>query len=352
MNPFRHGGDIDAYPSPVLDFSANLNPLGFPPGVKEAIRSAADQPCRYPDPFCRKLAEQIAQHEQVPTGWVLCGNGAADLIYRLVWAVKPRRALLVSPCFSEYEAALQTVGAKISYHSLRSEEAFCLTARILQDLTLGLDCIFLCSPNNPTGLTIAPELLEPILQRAAQIDSLVVADECFLDLLDDPSPYTFRSYLGTYPNLILLKAFTKTYAMAGLRLGYTLCADLDLLGKIRECGQPWPVSLVAQAAGMAALLDSEYLPQSRAVLHTEREFLKAGLARCGCQVWDSQANYLFFRAWPGLEQALLAHQILIRCCGDYRGLDASFYRVAVRLRSENEKLIHTLEEIGGRHERK
>lgn len=347
MEPFCHGGDVFAYERPVLDFSANLNPLGMPDGVRQAVRDAADAPSQYPDPFCRDLTARIASHEQLPVEWILCGNGAADLIYRLAWAVRPKQALLLSPCFSEYEAALRTVGTTIRYHRLRQEESFAVTARILSELSPEIDCMFLCNPNNPTGLAIAPGLLHAVLRQAAQMDILVVLDECFIDLLDDPLPNTSKSLLPNYPTLFVLKAFTKTYAMAGLRLGYGLCADRELLSGMRESGPPWAVSAVAQAAGIHALSDSGYLTKTRGLLHTEREFLKKGLSECGCQVWDSQANYVFFQAWQGLEKQMLQEGVLIRCCGDYRGLDDSFYRVAVRLRPENQRLIDALQKIGG-----
>lgn len=350
MKPFGHGGDIYAFAHPVLDFSASLNPLGLPEGVRQAIRSVADAPCHYPDPFCRELVGEIARCEQIPEEWVLCGNGAADFIYRLVWAVKPERALLLSPCFSEYEAALRTVGAQVLYHSLLWKESFTLTPRVLSDLTPELDCIFLCNPNNPTGLPVDPELLLQILRQARRAGILVVLDECFVDLLDDPGSYTAKAWLSEFPNLILLKAFTKTYAMAGLRLGYGLCSDRRLMQKIQQYGQPWPVSSVAQAAGVAALSDPGYLEKSRSVLHPEREFLKSGLTQCGFSVWDSKANYVFFRAWRGLREALLQKHILIRCCGDYRGLDDSFYRVAVRLHPDNHQLLSALQERRDSHE--
>jgi len=346
---FRHGGDIYGYSQPVLDFSANLNPMGFPAGIPQAILDSLAQGEHYPDPFCRQLIQALSHHEQVSPEWIVCGNGAADLIYRFVWAIKPKQALLLAPCFSEYEQALKTVGARSVHYALEADQHFSLTEQILTALTPDLDCFVLCNPNNPTGLLIEPELLRAILEASAEAGILVILDECFLDLTDRPEPYSGKSLLEQFPNLFLLKAFTKTYAMAVLRLGYGICSDLALLQAVQSCGQPWPVSSIAQAAGIRALQDSNYLPKSRRLIHTEREFLKEQLCSRNLLLWDSQANFLFFQAWPNLEQELRSHGIMIRSCHNYPGLDPTYYRIAVRPRTENQKLIQAMKQIGGNH---
>lgn len=345
---YGHGGDIYGYTKPPLDFSANLNPLGFPKGVREAVLSAMEEDCHYPDPFCRALTRALAEREGVPPCYVLCGNGAADLIYRFVWATKPRRALLPAPCFSEYEQALRTVGADIQFHPLKPEENFHLTEAILPALRPELDCLFLCHPNNPTGHLIAHDLLYAVLKKARELGILVVLDECFLDLTDAGEPASAKPWLGEFPNLFQLNAFTKTYAMAGLRLGYALCSDAALRDAVQACGQPWAVSSVAQAAGVAALQDTAYLSRTRALLQAERAYLRQALARLPLRLWDSQANFLFFQAWRGLQQALLQRGILIRSCANYRGLDDTYYRIAVRTRVENEQLIRAMNALGGK----
>lgn len=346
---FRHGGDIYGYSQPVLDFSANLNPMGFPAGISQAILNSLEQGEHYPDPFCRQLIQALSHCEQIPPEWMICGNGAADLIYRLVWAVKPKKALLLAPCFSEYEQALQTVGAQSVHYSLDTEQNFSLTEQILTVLTPDLDCFFLCNPNNPTGLLVQPELLRAILKTSAKAGILVILDECFLDLTIQPEPYSGKPLLEQFPNLFLLKAFTKTYAMAGLRLGYGICSNSTLLQAVQNCGQPWSVSSVAQAAGICALQDSDYLPQSRRLIQIEREFLKEQLHTQNLLFWNSQANFLFFQAWPNLDQQLLRHGIAIRSCHNYRGLDHTYYRIAVRLPTENQRLIQVIKQIGGNH---
>jgi len=151
MERFEHGGDIYGNPGVRLDFSVNTNPLGMPDAVRQALVSRVDEYARYPDPQCRTLRAAIALHENVPEDWVLCGNGAADLIYRLCYAVGPRRALVCAPTFSEYERALEQIGCRAAHHNLTAEEQFALTSDIEERLVPGIDALFLCHPNNPTG---------------------------------------------------------------------------------------------------------------------------------------------------------------------------------------------------------
>ncbi|MEG2989662.1 MAG: aminotransferase class I/II-fold pyridoxal phosphate-dependent enzyme, partial [Oscillospiraceae bacterium] len=195
-------------------------------------------------------------HDGVATEQVLCGNGAADLIFRLAYGLRPQRALITAPTFSEYRQALEAVNCKVLSHRLLAENDFALTEGILNDITEELDICFLCTPNNPTGRVIEAALMERILARCAENQVLLVVDECFLELTAE-SNEGLAGRLDRYPNLVLLRAFTKSYAMPGLRLGYCLTANAELLEKLARCGQPWSVSGPAQAAGLAAL---EYCP--------------------------------------------------------------------------------------------
>lgn len=340
-----HGGDIYTYKN-MLDFSANLNPLGLPDAVLAAAKRACEQAAAYPDPLCRELAAAIAAHEGVAPEQVICGNGAADLIFRIVWAAKPRAALLVAPGFAEYEQALATVGCRISHHYLVEERSWRLGADYLAALDeAGLDMVFICNPNNPTGLTVEPDLLDKILAKCAEKNIRVVLDECFNDFLVDGEKHSRVAQLGDMPNLFILKAFTKTYAMAGLRLGYGLAADAALLARMAEIAQPWSVSTPAQMAGLAALDEAEYVAQARALVAGERARMQAALNELGCVTYGSQANYVFFKAHPGLAEAMRGEGILIRDCSNYVGLAAGFYRVAVKLPAENERLLVALQNV-------
>lgn len=339
-----HGGD--RYGRAVeLDFSVNTNPLGTPPAVRRAAASAAGRMDRYPDPFCRELTEAMARSEGVPREHILFGNGAAELIFTYCAALRPRRALELAPTFSEYAAALTAWGCQVDRLPLRREEGFVPGPDLLDRLRRErYDVLFLCNPNNPTGRLIDPDLLWEICRRCGQTGTRLVVDECFLELTEGDGA---AGLLRENPHLFLLRAFTKTYAIPGLRLGYGLCADLDLLDRMSRAGQPWGVSTVAQAAGVAACALRDWPEQGRALLREQRPFLLRGLEELGCAVWAGAANYLLFRV-PGvfdLKERLEGQGILIRSCANYPGLGPDYYRTAVRTGGENSALLRALKEV-------
>lgn len=344
-----HGGDWAGYRAEfgcdALDFSANVSPLGLPAGVAAAITNALPTADRYPDPLCRELRAALARAEGVPADWILCGNGAADLIFRLALAVRPRRALLPAPTFAEYEAALQTVGCAVQRVFLREENEFAVTEEFIDAVTPETDIVFLCQPNNPTGQVTPPALVERLVRRCAECGAVLVVDECFLDFLPDRDAWTAKQLLRDTPQLIILKAFTKLYAMAGVRLGYALCGDAALLEKMRGAGQPWAVSSLAQAAGLAALQETAYAGAVRALIAEQRPRMAACLRALGLRVMDGQANYLLFRATPDFGEKLRRRGAVVRSCANYPGLDAAWYRTAVRTAQENTRLLQIMGEI-------
>ena len=344
-----HGGDWAGYRAEfgcdALDFSANVSPLGLPAGVAAAITNALPTADRYPDPLCRQLRAALAGAEGVPADWILCGNGAADLIFRLALAVRPRRALLPAPTFAEYEAALQTVGCAVQRVFLREENEFAVTEEFIDAVTPETDIVFLCQPNNPTGQVTPPALVERLVRRCAECGAVLVVDECVLDFLPDRDAWTAKQLLRDAPQFIILKAFTKLYAMAGVRLGYALCGDAALLEKMRGAGQPWAVSSLAQAAGLAALQETAYAGAVRALIAEQRPRMAAGLRALGLRVMDGQANYLLFRATPDFGEKLRRRGAVVRSCANYPGLDAAWYRTAVRTAEENTRLLQIMGEI-------
>ena len=289
MMQLVHGGDWAGYRAQygqdALDFSANVSPLGLPEGVAKAITAALATADRYPDPFCRALRAKLAVHETVPAAHILCGNGAADLIFRLVWAAKPRTALLPAPTFAEYAAALETAGCTVRRHFLRESEDFAVTEAFISAVDEDTDMVFLCQPNNPTGQLTPLALVEALLRRCEACGALLVVDECFLDFLPQSEVLSAKKLLAS-PNLIILKAFTKLYGMAGVRLGYCLCSNTALLDKMQAAGQPWAVSSLAQAAGLAALDETAYVARVQ-VLIARSPSRKMGrcCAHWGCGCW-------------------------------------------------------------------
>ena len=337
----QHGGDV--YGGGItLDFSANTNPLGTPPGVLEAVRRGLPQLHRYPDPYCRRLVQAITAHEQVPASYILCGNGAADLIYAYCAALRPRTAVELAPTFVEYGAGLAQVGCRVERYFLHQAENFDVDEGFLPFLEEKKpEAVFLCTPNNPTGRLLP--LLEWILQGCAAWGARVFLDECFLDLTEDG--VSAKALLAAHPELLILKAFTKSYGMAGIRLGYCLCADSALLHRMASASQPWNVSSLAQSAGVAALTEQDFLQRTRSLVHTERRWLTDNLTALGFWVCPSQANYLLFRGPRGLREGLLRQGIAIRGCENYSGLDDGWYRIAVRPHEENEALITAIRQF-------
>ncbi len=351
MKQITHGGDIYSKRDipgnkKIIDFSANVNPLGMPPAVKRAIIDNIDAFSNYPDPLCRELIDEISIYEKVPKNYIVCGNGAADIIYRIAAQIKPKVTLLPAPTFSEYQQAVETVNSTIKYHYLSEAKGFIIDETILDKLSPDVDIMFLCNPNNPTGVPIEKELVLSIADRCKLNNTFLVVDECFVDFLDNSQKFSIVNELKGYDNVIVLKAFTKIYAMAGIRLGYGICSDKEVAWKIRSIGQPWNVSVIAQKCGVAALTETDYVKKTKKIIKEYREYLIEKLRLLGLEVFNSEANYILFKSEnKHLQRALEKQGILIRSCADYIGLNDSFFRIAVKEREDNEYLIKCLEKI-------
>lgn len=342
---YRHGGDVFSLDGGVLDFSINLNPMGMPGCAVEAARRSLLEPPGYPDPDCRGLKRAIARRDGAEEEQILCGNGASDLIDRLVRAVGPKRALLTAPTFSEYEKFLKINGCKVYFHYTNEAEDFRLTRAILPQITPEINMLFLCDPNNPNGKLIDLPLLEEIWARCRRTGTLLVLDQCFLELTTArPERMAGRLDKG---GLVLLRALTKSYAMAGLRVGYCLTNERALLEKMAAEGQPWSVSAPAQAAAAAALTDAPEWPRlCLKEVAVQRGRISAALTAAGARVFQSDGNFLLFCWRDGtLKEKLLKKGVLIRQCGDYHGLSFRYFRVAVRTAQDNDRLIRALEEL-------
>lgn len=271
------------------------------------------------------------------------------MIFRIAHALKPQHALLPVPAFSEYEAALHEAGCHVTHWNMPFP--YQITPALLDELRQGnYDFLVLCNPNNPTGTGIPPALLEQLLHLAAEKHVFVLLDECFCDMAEtEPDIVSMIPRLSEFPHVLVLKSLTKLYALAGLRLGYGICSDQKVTAKIAHTGQPWSVNLLAEAAGIAALSAEDYRKMSLEFLQNERWRLFDELGKLGFRMWKPSANYVFFQAeqCPDLDRQLLPYGILLRHCDTYDGLDATYYRAAVRLPEENQYLLHCLRCILG-----
>lgn len=334
----EHGGDI--FEREIMyDFSANLNPLGMPESVKNALQKSISEWEKYPDPFCRKLVKKLSEREDFPTENIVCGNGAADLIFRIVQTVKPKKAVVCAPSFSEYSKALTQNGSEILIHFLSEQNNFALDENIIEKLDESVQMLILCTPNNPTGQTIDGELLRRICEKCEANDIVFLCDECFIDFTENAAHA--EQFMNT--NVVVLKAFTKIFAMAGLRLGYALFGDDVLAEKVRKNGQFWSVSAPAQTAGEAALGEKNYLEKTLELVKTEREFLTEKLRNFGFKVYPSEANFILFYTKLPLDEMLLHEKILIRNCANFSGLTNGYFRIAVRSHEENFALVRAIE---------
>jgi threonine-phosphate decarboxylase len=350
----QHGGNVlqmanqfGLAPNEVIDFSANINPLGMPGGLKHLFIENLSKLEQYPDIDYHVLHRQLARHHRCSQSHVVAGNGATELIFLWAQYVKPKKALLVEPSFAEYRRALTRVGCQITNYLLREDEEFRVTKRILTALSPDLDCLFLCTPNNPTGLQPDADLLFEILYRCDVMGIKLFVDESFLDFM--PKTKSFSRYLKSHKNLYVLRSLTKFYALPGLRLGYMLSSDDELLQQIRDQREPWTINALAALAGEVLFDFITYHQETFEWLEKERGYLLAQLNQFNqIKVYPPSANYIFFKHLDensDLQNHLMKHGILIRSCGNYIGLTQQFYRVAIKSHQDNQQLIAALSQV-------
>jgi threonine-phosphate decarboxylase len=341
-----HGGDVyhlartlGLKVEDLLDFSANINPLGCPAGVTAAVQTALADLVHYPDRRGLELRRDLAAFHACSPEEVLVGNGSTELIYLAVRALKPGRALIVAPAFSEYQEALEAARVPYDFHLTSEADNFTLAGRPQAG---GAELVFLANPASPSGALLQPERLLPWLEFWDAAGAYVALDEAFIDFVEEAS---VKTYLRRFPRLLILRSFTKFFAIPGLRLGYLLAAPalVDALAAVQE---PWSVNTLAQAAGRACLKDHDYMARTRALVSEERRRLFEGLqALPDLTPFAGAANYLLVKltltGWTAgrLRKRLLSKGLIIRDAGNFTGLDERYLRVAVRRREDNDRLL-------------
>lgn len=343
MEKYVHGGNI--YDNKIkYDFSANINPLGMPESVKDRLCEMAYMFEHYPDVNYKELAQRIAKRKSVSENQIVCGNGAIEIIYKAVNVIKPNKALLASPCFVEYEKALLENETQIEYYERQEKNDFKITKEYLLCLTDDIDMAILCQPNNPSGDVVDEALLKQIIEKAKENDIFLIIDECFIDFVRNSANISALKYLN-YKKLLVINAFTKSYAMPGLRLGYGMCSDLSLVNRLKAYGPEWSVSVPAQIAGVEAIKCENYIDETVSYIEKEREYLSNELRALGIKVIDSCANFLMIKLDSKKVSMLFRNGIMIRDLSNVRGLcDSGYYRIAVRTHKENEELIRIIKE--------
>lgn len=344
-NIYKKAKELGMDENKILDYSANISPLGLPEHIRNAIIAAIDGTINYPDPECTELRKAISKEDGVEPQCISCGNGGADMLYRLAFGLKPKKVLLPVPAFVEYEEAMTAAGAEMVYYAMK--EDLLIREDITEWITPETDLVIICNPNNPTGLLTKRELIIKVLEKAKKTDTMVMIDECFLEICREEAKYTVKPWIEQYDNLMILKSFTKLYAIPGVRLGYLLSGNPQIIEKVNRSGQAWSVSHIAQCAGVAALGNPEYKQAVIDTVEKELDFMKEELKKLPLTLYDGNANYLFFRT-PGiidLDKQLEHYGIMIRNCSNYVNLGNDYWRVAVKAHGDNLRLIAALKEI-------
>jgi threonine-phosphate decarboxylase len=352
---YTHGGNIydenGLANQNIIDFSANINPLGLPDDVIAAAKQAIEHANLYPDSACRRLASELAEFENVGRNNILCAGGASDIIFRTVYAVRPKKILVTAPSFSDYERAGDAAGAEVVFYPLNQENGFAIPQEIIPAiLKASPDMVFLCNPNNPTGTLTGINLVREIAEVCVLAHSVLLVDECFLDFVPDSQRYSAKALLTEYRDVVVVKALTKLFAMPGLRLGYAISNSEALLDRMRLCGADWPVSNIAQTAGLAALKNGAlFINKSVRYIQKEREHMINELKILGFMTYESSANFIFFHCDPNvdLHGVLYQNGFLIRDCANFEGLERGYYRTAVLTEEKNTRLLEAMR--GVRH---
>lgn len=357
-----HGGNI--YGNEIeYDFSVNLNPLGPPKSVQDALAAALNHVEEYPDPEYRELRRGLANYWQLAEEQLVPGNGASELIPGIIRTLSPKNCMVTAPCYSGYETALNAAASSCRIHRipLRAENDFTLPENICQEIArVKPNLLILTNPNNPNGKRISANRLREIADTCRAAGTVLLVDECFLALSGGDEDSLIHCIRSEALPAVVLRAFTKTFAIPGVRLGYAVCSA-PTAERIRRELPEWNLSVFAQYAGRAAFGNvtpgtpapetsaggtSGYLAASVEMIAREREFLSAELEKLGLRVFPSDANYILFQSRDReLHRKLLDKGILIRDCRDYHGLTAGFYRTAVRTHRENTALLRCLRNI-------
>lgn len=352
---FEHGGNIYAaqrnkVENQFLDFSANINPLGLMPAIKTALSENIDSIIHYPDTEAYELTTAIKNFYQIKKKNLVLGNGAAELIYIFCQLVRKKIAYIPVPTFSEYERAARSADMSIQYFATAAENNFDLDYQKLRAEFPEDSILFLGQPNNPTGKLLAePDKVLALIEFARSKNSFVFIDESFIDFLSPE--LSFKKYMDRYDNLVIINSLTKMFALPGLRLGFGLFPE-ELQKKMNAAKDVWNVNTLAQIAGTIALNNQEYIARTKNMLTELRQnFLRDLEKYPQIKVYSGSVNFFLLDISATkynsgeLRTKFFAHNILVRDCSNYVGLDKNYVRIAVRSEEENKKILAVLQKF-------
>ncbi|WP_100403474.1 threonine-phosphate decarboxylase CobD [Bacillus sp. FJAT-42315] len=326
-----------ASPAKIIDFSVNTNPYGPPPSLKEKWSEWFSAVSDYPDPEGRSLTQLLASQNGVKTGQVLLGNGAAEVIQFLGQLLQGERVVIGQPAFSEYETACRVYQCDVDFVAM--DEGVERIVEVAKEAS----ALFICTPNNPTGLVFQPDDLLYILDQLKESSCLVIVDEAFYDFAGD---FTYATYLANYPQLVILRSLTKMYAIAGLRIGYALASE-TIIERLARFRPQWNVNALALLAAETALQDASFVETSRQLIEEERKQMFEFLDKEGFDFTRSVVNFYLLRDPRLLDQRpllefLLKKGLVLRHTYNYPTLNGRWLRVAVKTKEENDQLKEAL----------
>ncbi|MHC4454462.1 MAG: threonine-phosphate decarboxylase CobD, partial [Planctomycetota bacterium] len=348
-----HGGNInqvcDKYglnPDKIIDFSASINPIGYPEAIRKVVSEQFNDVLNYPDSESTDLRKIIADEISCAESNVIIGNGSNELFYLIPRALKPKQGVLMQPTFSEFKDALCNADVE-AVEIVNEENDFSLINTNLSKLKSVEDgIVFLCNPNNPTGqLTRKEDILELVNDNPKR---LIVIDEAFMDFVEDDEKYSVIKDAPLMENLIVVRSLTKFYGFPGLRLGY-LVTNESIVNRLIRYKEPWTVNTFAQIAGKVAINDGEFAANTRQYVFVEKTFLYEGLSMInGLRPFKPSVNFVLVKienvgmTSSKVRNLLMENNIVIRDCSNFVGLNEKYFRVAVKTREENRKLLNAL----------
>jgi len=356
----KHGGDVwnktkefGISFEEIIDFSSNINPLGFPDKTEEIIRKNINLITRYPDPESNELKLSLGEVLNINPKNILIGNGSSELLYLAVKAVNPKKVLIPAPSFIEYEKAAKSASAScIFVNYQRKNNEFKIDLQKIIKKAANSNLLFFCNPNNPTGSLLNSEEILFLIKKCKENNCFIFIDEAFIDFVDDVNNNSIINNIYKYNNAIVFRSLTKFFAIPGIRLGY-IAGNRNLINKIKAYQPDWPVNLFAQIVGKEVISDINYISQTKELIKKEKQFLFKSLEKISqLKLYKSAANFILIEIkGKSLTSEALAdklgreYKILIRDCANFKNLGNNFFRIAVKNRHENILLIDSLKQI-------
>lgn len=356
MNRHLHGGNVwtekQINNAKLIDFSSNINPFGISANAKAAIIKNINNVSRYPEPDSINLVSSLAKYHNISPDNIAVGNGSIELIYLLPSILSPKKTLIVNPTFSEYEYTSRINNSKIIFLNTVKENGLEIDVEKLGKLIPQVDLLFLNNPNNPTGTYIDSDKVIYLSKLCKEHETYLILDEAFIDFVLDYDSQLLIEEAIKNKYFIILRSLTKFFSIPGLRLGYAV-SHKSLISKIKENQYPWNINLFAQIAGKEVICNIEYFNRCKKLILKEKKYLFDSLSKIkGLIIYSGAANFILcefadkkIASANILCNKLLEKQIMIRNCVNFRGLSERFFRVAVKRRAENRKLIKELRVI-------